>query len=162
MKAISLWEPWASLIRTRAKTYETRSWSTSYRGRLLICAAKGGLPKMELQGYVSSWPFQGGLAPLIGHSLDFIGEKWHGITIDDLNFGKAVAIVELIDCKPTEELTQSEIGTDRAYGDFSVGRFAWKLNLLRRDFKPFPIRGSQGFFEVDDALIEQSLCVSSI
>jgi hypothetical protein len=40
IKAVSLWEPWASLMRTGAKTIETRSWFTSYRGPLLICAAK--------------------------------------------------------------------------------------------------------------------------
>lgn len=40
VKAISLWEPWASLMRSGAKTVETRSWYTSYRGPLLICAAK--------------------------------------------------------------------------------------------------------------------------
>ncbi|NLE60710.1 MAG: ASCH domain-containing protein, partial [Planctomycetes bacterium] len=40
MKALSLWEPWASLMRCGAKTIETRSWYTSYRGPLLICGAK--------------------------------------------------------------------------------------------------------------------------
>ena len=40
MKAISLWNPWAALIRCGAKTIETRSWSTQYRGQLAIHAAK--------------------------------------------------------------------------------------------------------------------------
>ena len=38
--AISLWEPWASLMATGAKTIETRGWATRHRGPLLICAAK--------------------------------------------------------------------------------------------------------------------------
>jgi hypothetical protein len=42
MKAISLWQPWASLLFTtpRAKLHETRHWPTSYRGLLYIHAAK--------------------------------------------------------------------------------------------------------------------------
>ena len=36
MKAISLKEPWASLIASEEKTIETRVWCTRYRGPLLI------------------------------------------------------------------------------------------------------------------------------
>lgn len=39
MKAISLWQPWASLVALGVKTIETRSWSTKYRGPLTIHAA---------------------------------------------------------------------------------------------------------------------------
>lgn len=40
MKAITLWQPWASLIACGAKTIETRSWGTPYRGPLAIHASK--------------------------------------------------------------------------------------------------------------------------
>jgi hypothetical protein len=40
-KALSLWQPWASLIVLGHKDKETRSWPTSYRGRLWIHATKG-------------------------------------------------------------------------------------------------------------------------
>ena len=40
VKALTLWQPWASLIGYGAKTIETRSWSTEYRGPLAIHAAK--------------------------------------------------------------------------------------------------------------------------
>jgi len=40
MKAITLWQPWASLLATEAKQYETRSWATKYRGLIAIHAAK--------------------------------------------------------------------------------------------------------------------------
>jgi hypothetical protein len=39
MKALSLRQPWASMIASGAKTIETRVWSTRYRGPILICAA---------------------------------------------------------------------------------------------------------------------------
>jgi hypothetical protein len=40
MKALSLKEPWASLVLNGKKTIETRVWKTNYRGRLLLCASK--------------------------------------------------------------------------------------------------------------------------
>jgi hypothetical protein len=40
MKAISIREPWASLIHSGKKTIETRTWKTNYRGPLLLCASK--------------------------------------------------------------------------------------------------------------------------
>lgn len=40
IKAISLYQPWASMIASGTKTIETRKWATSYRGDLLICSTK--------------------------------------------------------------------------------------------------------------------------
>ena len=40
MKALSIKQPWATMIATGEKTIETRTWSTKYRGRLLICSGK--------------------------------------------------------------------------------------------------------------------------
>lgn len=150
MKAISLWEPWASLIRCGAKTWETRHWPTRYRGELLICAAKRCVTA-EIIHYLSMWAFVGGLAPLIGKplNLDQINNpEWYSIQISDLNFGKAVAIVNLVDCKKTDDLTLGEIDTIAPFGDFSLGRFAWKLENLKV-IDPFPVEGKQGFFNVE-------------
>lgn len=40
MPALSLWQPWASLIFDLRKTIETRSWPLKHRGLLAIHAAK--------------------------------------------------------------------------------------------------------------------------
>lgn len=40
MKAITLTQPWATLVAVGAKHVETRSWTTAYRGPLAIHAAK--------------------------------------------------------------------------------------------------------------------------
>lgn len=48
MKALSLQQPWANLIADGFKTIETRKWTTSYRGPLLILASK--TPKIEPYG----------------------------------------------------------------------------------------------------------------
>ena len=40
MKAISVRQPWASMIAQGNKTIETRTWQTRYRGDLLIVSSK--------------------------------------------------------------------------------------------------------------------------
>lgn len=46
IKAISLHQPWASMIAQGSKTIETRFWYTDYRGDLLIVSTK----KPEIKG----------------------------------------------------------------------------------------------------------------
>lgn len=41
MKAISIKQPWASLVAGGYKTVECRTWKTYYRGPLLVCSSKG-------------------------------------------------------------------------------------------------------------------------
>jgi len=150
MKAISLWEPWASLMRTGAKTIETRGWYTQYRGEILICAAKGGLSKKELTALLYYTHFQAGLLPLIGKPLSDSVVGKH-VDIGNLNFGKAVAIVNLVDCIPTVKMDREEWREEGQLGDFSPGRYAWITKMVRNDFVPFPIRGRQGLFNVPDS-----------
>lgn len=45
MKAISVRQPWASMIAQGTKTIETRTWPTKYRGDLLIVSSKK--PKID-------------------------------------------------------------------------------------------------------------------
>ena len=46
-KCLSVRQPWASLILSGKKTVEVRTWSTKYRGPLVICASK--FPKISSQ-----------------------------------------------------------------------------------------------------------------
>ena len=41
MKALTIKQPWATLIMQGDKRFEFRSWQTKYRGDLLIHAGKG-------------------------------------------------------------------------------------------------------------------------
>src|SRR4051794_39991044 len=40
MKAVSIKQPWASLIATGIKTLELRAWPIEHRGPLLICSSR--------------------------------------------------------------------------------------------------------------------------
>jgi hypothetical protein len=146
MKAISLWQPWASLIQVGAKKVETRSWQTSYRGDLLICSTKGGLGKTQMQEYLTHKLFANALRGL-----------------ESIPFGQALCVVTLSDCVTTGEInTRAQYqrwleGDEYYFGDYSPGRYAWKLDNLRPLKKPFRVSGKQGFFEVDDAMIKEAL-----
>lgn len=126
IKAISIWEPWASLMALGAKKIETRSWGTRYRGPLLICAA---LRTYNLDGTIA-----------------MKRAEREGFFIGRFEYGKAVAIVDLIRCDVIAPFERDSL--EYYLGDFTPGRFAWTTSNLRRII-PFPVRGAQGLFEVD-------------
>ena len=47
MKALTIIEPWASLIAEKKKFIETRSWKTSYKGELYIHASSKKIKKTD-------------------------------------------------------------------------------------------------------------------
>jgi hypothetical protein len=149
LKAITLWQPWASLIVTGAKKIETRSWSTRYRGPLAIHAAQTW--NNELDALMSYWHIQGGLAPLKGQPLDLKFETWAGVHGEDLPKGCIIAICDLIDCRPAGEFMVKEIEIEKNFGDFTPGRFGWILSNVRPLENPIYIKGSQGLWNWDDS-----------
>ncbi len=120
-RALTLWQPWASLIAIGAKTIETRSWSTAYRGPLLIHAgaSTAGIDQLPgdcegseedgwRYGYVGDWQASycycsgdtgtRGEAEMIydgpDHRFDWIDDRLA------LPLGAVVASVVLADCVP--------------------------------------------------------------
>ena len=49
MKAISLWQPWASAVSVGSKRIETRHWSTNHRGP--ICFPPEPIKHRGFQGF---------------------------------------------------------------------------------------------------------------
>lgn len=145
VKAISLWEPWATLMRTGAKTIATRSWATSYRGPLLICAAtRRHVGEMAQLLTEPAWRRAFGIADAttMRGRLAALEEQLH--------YDQAVAIVDLRSCRLCYPGIVDELKAhgEEDFGDYSPGRYAWITTNLRA-IKPFPVRGSQGLFEVE-------------
>lgn len=148
MKAISLWQPWASAIATGAKLIETRSWKTDYRGEIAIHAAKRFV-RWEMDMYLSTWNWQGALGLRMGQIVD---------SKDVLPRGAVVAIAKLIDCRPTESFAVAELDvkrgtptyqwTERELGNFEPGRFGWVFGEVLKLSTPVPCRGAQGLFDI--------------
>lgn len=155
MKAISLWQPWATAIALGSKRIETRSWKTDYRGPLAIHAAKRCIKK-EMNDLCFDHEWVGALHL---ESEVFSGE--HRIDLDrflfGMPFGSIVAICMLVDCKETEEIDEIEdLRGENSFrwceedlGDFSPGRFGWILEDIRQLSDPIPYRGQQGLFDVE-------------
>jgi hypothetical protein len=61
MKAITILQPWAGLIPAGAKTIETRSWATKYRGPIAIHAAKDQDKEGERIRHIVARPEQYGI-----------------------------------------------------------------------------------------------------
>jgi activating signal cointegrator 1 len=137
MKAISLWQPWASLWCSRRKVHEIRSWRCSHRGWLLVHAGKRFEKELD--------------DPLRLILNDEFGGDW----AKELPIGALIGMVNVVDCLPTQALVGDDAAShnDRICGDFSPGRFAWKRDEFRLFERPIPYRGAQGIFNVPDDLI---------
>lgn len=157
MRALTLTQPWATLVAQGAKRIETRSWTTDYRGPLAIHAAKGLGPVEGISGLdtlCAASPFYDALWPIIG-------VEEHLYDVQRLPRGAIVAVAELVDCRCTgddvreygahlPEYDQIWMLTDqeRAFGDYSPGRYAWLLADVRRLPTPVPCRGALGLWDV--------------
>jgi len=135
MKAISLWQPWATLMAIGSKRNETRSWPTSHRGPLAIHAAK-------------KW--DGHLKRLC--TLPPYNEHLSKFDPDDLPRGAIVCVVNVIDCVKITD-TNAPIDDENNFGDYTPGRFMWITNNVRRLPEAVPFVGAQWFFDVPDDLI---------
>lgn len=128
MKALSLTQPWAQALFLDLKHYETRSWSTKYRGELLIQAAKG-FPR---------------------YARDFASTEFAlGRGNKRLAFGAIIGKITLVKIYHTEELIGRISGLEHLYGDYSPGRYVWEFTKPLLFDEPIPYKGSLRLFEVD-------------
>lgn len=140
MKAVSIMQPWASLIAVGAKSIETRSWSTRYRGPIAIHSSKRIPPKVardmrsdpELQGILFRY----------------------GIELSALPLGCVVATANLINCRPTHLLLDEISTQEYLLGDYAWDRFGWVLEDVQPLVEPVPVRGNLGLWEWDAAIDE--------
>lgn len=135
MKALTLIQPWATLVAIGAKHFETRSWSTRYRGRLAITAA-AGFPVKYRWLCDEEW-FQAAL----------IEEGYAGPA--KLPRGAVLCTCELVAVHSTEMIRDQLTVQERAFGDYSDGRFAWELREVRILPEPIPCKGNRQLWEWD-------------
>lgn len=141
MKGLTLTQPWASLVAIGAKQFETRSWSTLYRGPIAIHAGKGlgglgqGATDCDLDRLCAMDPFDSVLGAHFG-----IETWWEDPQRFPLPRGAIVAVAELVYCLPTEEVAadlevNALAGADGthelAFGNYGPGRFAWRFASVR-------------------------------
>ena len=131
MKAITLTQPWATLVAIGVKQIETRSWRTFYRGPLAIHAAKS-LPAWQ------SWR--------MGTPIRDVLEA-HGIhSFVELPLGVIVATCTLV--RITRIYPDNVPAAPELYfGDYTAGQWAWHLSDVKALDTPIPARGALGLWE---------------
>jgi len=125
-KAVSIWQPWASLVARGVKTWITPLWEHSYRGPIAIHAAR------ILD--VASSPDD--------LCLSALGVTW----TSDLPHSAAVGVAELVEILPATAVLPRLTHADRAAGNVARGRHAWQLQNVRALRRPVPTPGRQGLF----------------
>ncbi|MDE5539958.1 MAG: ASCH domain-containing protein [Bacilli bacterium] len=130
MKVLSLTEPYATLIKEGNKKIETRSWKTSYRGKLYIHASSTKIPKeyrsnKELMALVDT---------------------------NKLNYGNIICSCELVDCvEMTDEFIEKIKKNKKEFvsGVYSKGRYAWILKDIEALNEPIKAKGHLGIWNFD-------------
>ena len=167
MKALSLWNPWATLLVCGAKRVETRSWPIKHRGPLLIHAAK--LWRPGFRQLCRTEPYRSALRAA-GY-VETGNRNWN------LPFGAIIGLIHVRECVPVEKVdvhpvpgTSSWVAhfapnpvgvtistTEEAFGDYSDGRYAFLTEKAVRFVKPIPYPGRQTLFDVPDGLLQEAL-----
>jgi hypothetical protein len=66
--------------------------------------------------------------------------------------------VDLTNCIPiTQTFIDEQPQTEIDCGDWQLGRFAWKLENVKRIMPPIRVTGKQGLFNADIELQEENL-----
>lgn len=157
LRAISLTQPWASLMAIGVKRNETRSWANNYKGDIAICATKefwrDRVPDYASNALVWLWVHRDKFPP-----ANDVQELYN-----HLPFGKVVCVVEKTGCISTND----DNGDDRSLnamelelGDYSRNRFYYPTQNCRRLTTPIAVRGAQGLFSLPpdvEALVRAQL-----
>lgn len=157
MKALTLTQPWATLVAAGVKHIETRAWGTSYRGPIAIHAAKGLNVETfphgdeDLATLCSLEPFKSALidagfyyevaATVVPAPLALPrGQIIAVATLDRVTRMTEQGITGLRDLHPREH----------AFGYYEPGRYAWVLRDTQLVRPPAACRGALGLWTVPD------------
>jgi activating signal cointegrator 1 len=140
MKALSLKQPWASLMFVaNGKEFETRSWRTKHRGLLAIHASKS-YPPID-RALRTRAPYR--------TALRHEGE---------LPLGAIIGILDIVDIFTTYTAIDAGLihrPDERRYGDYGMNRFAWQTaNAFKLPF-PIPCNGALSLWDVPEYVEDQ-------
>lgn len=135
MKALTLWEPWASLMAWEKKKVETRGWATRYRGPIAIHAA---LKKPS---------FLGASEATIKFQDEYMRcrQEMFGNTArrDDLFLGCILCIADLVSIEETTVVRGDLSARELIFGNYEDGRYAWFFENVQRLDTPIAVKGNR-------------------
>lgn len=128
MKALTICQPYASLICNGQKRIENRSWPTNYRGPLLIHAGKN-------KDWLKTW------------NVRRDGQLPH-----PLPMGAVVGLAKLVACYHLPSIRQNKIQLPQQHSwiphhRHTEGPALWVLEDVQRLREPIPWNGKQGLWD---------------
>ena len=161
---IGLWQPYASLVALGAKPLETRHFAPPKRllgKRVAIQATLRRPTKAEVR---YGLPYQ--IAATLGHDWQY-----------HVPYGAVVCTAVLTAGHVVRDYFEDEFGgvvtlrgwrsesfRDDGFGDYSIGRWCWKLEDVHRLVHPIPLKGRQeiGWKWTPDAEQWDALCARAL
>lgn len=145
MKAISLLQPWASLVAIGAKRNETRSWTAQYRGPIAIHASQKMAPNERA---------------ICLHPRFRVALRHAGIEGPfQLPRGCVIAKATLVDCIRITDTPAARAGIaippdpnsdEFLFGNYTSGRYAWILSDVHKLEHPITAKGSLGLWDWEE------------
>lgn len=148
MAALTLWQPWATLIAAGVKRIETRSWrppATVLHRPLAIHAGATIVPQKDIED-----------TELEAAIIDLMGPDWRTTiptsavlcTVKVVNSYRTAGYLDDGYVRVWDGAKYLKTKTD-PYGDFSSDRWLWILRDVRPMDPIFPVGGHQGVWTVD-------------
>lgn len=149
--ALSLTQPWATLVAIGAKRRETRCWPTRFRGWIAIHAAKG-FPG-DCQRLCAGWPFADALKGIGGYT-----------NTNQLPRGAVIAVARLTECVATAKWAPTHDSDEFHFGNYEEidsgngkPRYSFALEDVRRLREPFACKGALGIWRLPTPLTAADL-----
>lgn len=177
MKAITLYQPWASLIAEGVKTIETRPkrspWRSAIGQTIAVHAAKH--PEHQVDGGRADRWYDRTVPDELQTAMYARGIAAREWTVRGPS-GAVVATCTLVDVVPMMSLRDepappdeldvmddrlllwraampTDVSEQRPFGDYAPGRWALLLDDVRK-CAPFPCRGHQGLWTLPDDVVD--------
>lgn len=125
IRALTIRQPFPELILRKRKPFEIRSWTTNYRGPLLIHSAA---------------------------KIKADCAKESGLNPEKLTTSAFVGAAILSDVRPYTRADSKLLNQRRAIGGWSPGLFSWVLKKPIRFARPIKANGKLGLFRVPPSI----------
>lgn len=172
MKALTIYQPWASLVIEGAKPYEFRKWNPRERGqsytaligqRIVIHASARKVDRLEVQAIIASLKAGGERAaetclhadkalPVLARALELWGDSEFGGPVSlgshgDLPWAAGIGTAILGEPRNGAEIAE-EFGLEFANDSdrHEHANWGWPMLEIEKWDNPVPMRGFQGFW----------------
>lgn len=147
MKALTIWQPWASLIMAAYKPYEFRGWAAPgyvVNQRIVIHAGTRQIKKDEVRGLISSLEVGDLIGGLKIDAMAFLED----VLMDrrKLPLSAGLGTVLLGEPKRSHELWPEQFKGMSDSDREACSNWAWPVSGVKAFAPVVPLRGHQGFW----------------